>query len=356
LALVRSSAVRPEKRFGPATLAACCGIALALLAPTAGGADSSTLRHRADALRARNAALSSESHSALLGLYALESRLAAARARVDTLRAQIARVERERMSVRHQLVVVRKVLRLSRRNLSRRLVTIYEEGEPDPLAIVLGAESLDDALSDLDHMAMVAGQDRAMLEQTTRSREALRSLTRSLERRSDRLQALEQSAVTAASTLDAARVQRLQYLGALATQRQMNDREISALEGRARAAAARSAAIEARAALAPAEAPASPSTAPAPSESTTGRALTVVATAYALSGSTATGLPVGPGIVAVDPAVIPLGTHMTIPGYGEGVAADTGSAIKGARIDVWVPTEAQAAQWGTRTVTIVLQD
>ncbi len=45
---------------------------------------------------------------------------------------------------------------------------------------------------------------------------------------------------------------------------------------------------------------------------------------------------------------------MTIPGYGEGVAADTGSAIQGAMIDVWVPTEAQAIIWGRKTLTIYL--
>ena len=45
---------------------------------------------------------------------------------------------------------------------------------------------------------------------------------------------------------------------------------------------------------------------------------------------------------------------MTIPGYGEGVAADTGGAIVGLRIDVWVPTEEQAEAWGVRTVTITL--
>ena len=64
-----------------------------------------------------------------------------------------------------------------------------------------------------------------------------------------------------------------------------------------------------------------------------------------LRGTTATGIPTGPGIVAVDPTVIPLGTRMTIPGYGEAVAADTGGAIKGLRIDVWVATAAEAAQW-----------
>ena len=82
--------------------------------------------------------------------------------------------------------------------------------------------------------------------------------------------------------------------------------------------------------------------------------LTVSATGYALQGSTASGLPVGWGVVAVDPSVIPLGTHMTIPGYGEAVAADRGGSIVGASIDLWFPTVAQANAWGRRTVSIVL--
>jgi 3D (Asp-Asp-Asp) domain-containing protein len=85
-----------------------------------------------------------------------------------------------------------------------------------------------------------------------------------------------------------------------------------------------------------------------------GRTLTVEATGYALPGTTASGLPVGWGIVAVDPSVIPLGTKMTIPGYGEGVAADTGSAVRGLIIDLWFPTTSQALGWGRRTVTITL--
>ena len=60
---------------------------------------------------------------------------------------------------------------------------------------------------------------------------------------------------------------------------------------------------------------------------------------FSLGGSTATGLPVGWGVVAVDPSVIPLGTRMTIPGYGEGVAADVGSGISGAAIDLWFPSD-----------------
>ena len=82
--------------------------------------------------------------------------------------------------------------------------------------------------------------------------------------------------------------------------------------------------------------------------------MTVVATGYSVDGTTATGLPAGWGTIAVDPSLIPLGTRMTIPGYGSGVAADTGSAVQGATIDLWFPSLAQARAWGRRTVTITL--
>ena len=82
--------------------------------------------------------------------------------------------------------------------------------------------------------------------------------------------------------------------------------------------------------------------------------LTVSATAYSLPGYTASGLHVGWGVVAVDPRVIPLGTRMTVPGYGEAIAADVGTAIIGDRIDLWFPTLAQAKAWGRRDVTIII--
>lgn len=92
------------------------------------------------------------------------------------------------------------------------------------------------------------------------------------------------------------------------------------------------------------------------SERPPGRQLTVKATAYALPGTTASGVGVRYGIVAVDPRVIPLGTRLWIPGYGEGLAADTGGAIKGNRIDVWLPSEQQALDWGVKTITITILD
>ena len=84
------------------------------------------------------------------------------------------------------------------------------------------------------------------------------------------------------------------------------------------------------------------------------RALVVDAVAYHLPGHTASGLPVGVGVVAVDPSVIPLGTRLFVPGYGPAVAADVGSAIKGTIIDLWMPSTAAARAWGRRTVTITV--
>lgn len=82
--------------------------------------------------------------------------------------------------------------------------------------------------------------------------------------------------------------------------------------------------------------------------------LKVDAVAYSLPGSTALGIPVRKGVVAVDPRLIPLGTKLHIPGYGPGIAADVGTAIKGRIIDLWFPTTTAARKWGRRTVTITV--
>lgn len=87
-----------------------------------------------------------------------------------------------------------------------------------------------------------------------------------------------------------------------------------------------------------------------------GQALSVTATGYwkyvTGTGITATGRKAGYGIAAVDPRVIPLGTRLYVPGYGYAVAADTGGAIKGRKIDLCFDTYAQAKRYGRRRLTI----
>ena len=70
-------------------------------------------------------------------------------------------------------------------------------------------------------------------------------------------------------------------------------------------------------------------------------------------GRTATGAIVTYGIVAVDPAVIPLGTKMFIPGYGYAIAADTGGAVKGYIIDLGFP-DGVAVDWQSKWLDIYI--
>ena len=69
-------------------------------------------------------------------------------------------------------------------------------------------------------------------------------------------------------------------------------------------------------------------------------------------GITATGIPAVRGVVAVDPDVIPLGTRLYIPGYGEAVAADTGGAIVGNRIDLLMDSYGEAMNFGRQDVQV----
>ena len=68
-------------------------------------------------------------------------------------------------------------------------------------------------------------------------------------------------------------------------------------------------------------------------------------------GLTATGLPVTPGVVAVDPEVIPLGSTVIIDGQAY-LAADTGGAVRGNHVDIAVATHQEAEDLGTTTAKV----
>jgi 3D (Asp-Asp-Asp) domain-containing protein len=87
--------------------------------------------------------------------------------------------------------------------------------------------------------------------------------------------------------------------------------------------------------------------------------LVMEATAYTpfddgQSGLTASGIPARHGVVSVDPRVIPLGTRIYVMGYGPALAADTGGAIKGARIDLCFDEYHEAIRFGRRTVEVYI--
>lgn len=85
------------------------------------------------------------------------------------------------------------------------------------------------------------------------------------------------------------------------------------------------------------------------------KAIVVRASAYSSGSTTATGSSVHYGVVAVDPRVIPLGSSLYVEGYGDGVALDTGGAIKGNRLDLYMNSVEAANSWGVRAVVVYIK-
>jgi 3D (Asp-Asp-Asp) domain-containing protein len=303
--------------------------------PSASGAEAPS----SDELRRESTALEARSRSALLGLYSLEARLTRARAQVAAIHARSHELVLEQASMRRRLAAARQTLAGAEAALAQRLRLLYERGETHPLEVLLGAASLEEALTDLDALRFAAEQDDAIIWRTRIERRRLDRLAERLARQRAEVRRLEDAARAEAATLARARVERAAYVEALAAQRRLKARQIAALEERARAAGSRVVATVPAAPVTTADGP---------------QTLTVWVTGYALRGRTASGVRASWGVVAVDPSIIPLGTRLTIPGYGAGIAADVGGSVRGARIDVWFPSRAEALAWGGRAVTVTL--
>jgi cystine transport system substrate-binding protein len=364
-------------------LAFLAGILLALAAPAAGPAQSPGVGE----LQQKQASLAAEQQAAVVQLYGLESRLVQARSDLATLDAQAAALAKRVQTARQELEAARKTMGNAQRRLAAQLRYLYEQGEPDTIAVVLGATSLDDALDALEAAKQTARASQQVLSASRTAQRRLDTVRAKLATQLRSAQAARDRLAATATELEQARAERTSYIVSLRREQELTAAQIGRLQEQARLAAEKAREVQQQAApersietaAAPAQAeettqaaattdPATGEPPPPPADSvqtTTssqpaepppaparpGASMTVYATGYCLRGSTATGLPVGPGIVATDPGVIPLGTRMTIPGYGEGVAADTGGSIQGKRIDVWIADCAKAAAFN-RTVTI----
>jgi cystine transport system substrate-binding protein len=367
------------------------GFLLVLTVPATGPAQSPGVT----ALKQRQAALAAQSQAAVVELYGLDSRLTQARSDLHRIDGEAAALAQHQAVLRVEYQVARRTMTSAQRRLGAQLRYLYEQGQPDPIAVVLGATSLEDAINGLEAVNRTTRATRSVVDDARSAQKTVAKAKADLAVQIERTREARARAAATESGLEQARAERASYLVSLRQQEAMTTARIGQLEEQARAAAAKAQEVTREtAAQTPAPAPAVSTTAPATTEaaptttsaaadtttesapstpppapvdsvSTTtaaaptaapaparpGGTMTVFATGYCLRGSTATGLPVGPGIVATDPSVIPLGTRMTIPGYGEGVAADTGGSIVGRRIDVWIASCAQAAAF-SRTVTI----
>jgi 3D (Asp-Asp-Asp) domain-containing protein len=80
------------------------------------------------------------------------------------------------------------------------------------------------------------------------------------------------------------------------------------------------------------------------------------ATAYSITGTTETGMQTRRGIVAADPKILPLGSRIRVqdagPYSGTYTVSDTGPAINGHEIDIFIPDGQEAKRFGRRKVQV----
>jgi 3D (Asp-Asp-Asp) domain-containing protein len=285
--------------------------------------------------------LSSRAHQALLSLYALDSKLSAWRERVRSLEAAAAALRKQRLTLQHELGAAKASMKTGQQRLAVELRALYERGNVDPMAVMLGAASLTKGFRQLDALSHVADQSKQIVDATAAARDRLLGSQAHLALAEVRLTRSLAAARQGEQKLAAAAAARLAYVSSLRSQERLRAQQVRTVEDVAQAAQKASQQLQSTTTAAP----------PPPSGR---RQLVVSATCYDLPGRTATGMPVGRGVVAVDPSVIPLGSRLYIPGYGNGVAADVGGGIQGNIIDLWYPTFAECAAWGRRTVTITV--
>ena len=255
-------------------------------------------------------------------------------------------IARARQTVRHRLGVASRDLQISQRQLALRLHSLYEQPGDDPLAIILGAQSLDEAITSLDDLNRAAQQNKRVASESRHAQTSLAALAGKLRRQDAQVSALAASAAQSASSLSAAIAARTAFVSTLASRQRLNISQISSLEAQARLSVARSQA------LATESATAAPVSAPAPGG---GRTITVQATGYSLPGQDGERDSGGLGRRGGRPVLHPARDAHDHPRLRGGRRGRYGSAVQGAIIDLWFPTTAQALQWGRRTVTITLR-
>jgi 3D (Asp-Asp-Asp) domain-containing protein len=295
------------------------------------------------------ASLAATERAAAVELFATEVALARAQAESDRHATQARTLAETRERLEGRLAIVRESLAATHERIGLLLRRLYVEGEADPIEVILGARSLDGVLEGLDGLERATRRNRGLAAEARRQSRVLEAQLTRLTRTEAALAQVRIRADAATDRLLAATADKRETIVALQRRQGLTAARLEVESRDAERAAAR---------VATPAAPVSdtaPTAEPRPTPSEPGtRTLVVDAVAYHLPGRTASGLPVGVGVIAVDPTVIPLGTRVFVPGYGPAVAADVGAAIKGNIIDLWMPSTAAARAWGRRTVTITI--
>ena len=226
----------------------------------------------------------------------------------------------------------------------KRVKAMYTTGTNGYLQVLLSSNNLSDFISRVDSISRVMKFDNQVITKLKGNEQAIQSQQKALSDENVKLESLKVSNEATLSNLNTD----IQQQKELLNQASAKEQQLIAVQTAQ-------------------EAPQIPEIKTSSSTLSRGgsgslsysQALTMEATAYCGDGVTASGSstvrnPNGYSTIAVDPRVIPLGTKVYVEGYGYAVACDIGGAIKGNIIDLFVNSQAEAENWGRRSVTVYI--
>jgi peptidoglycan hydrolase CwlO-like protein len=187
-------------------------------------------------LKADDADLAARSRSAVLELYSLDTRLTNAEHRLSTLRDSAARLRSERATLVRELRAARTDTRLSRIRLAARLRFIYEHRGTTSLDLMMGARSLEDAMTQLDEYDRIAASNLTVLLQVRTARHQLTHLSTELGSRERSLNDALAGAAREVAQLQQLTSARTAYVADLADRRSLDAQRISELTAAAQEA------------------------------------------------------------------------------------------------------------------------
>lgn len=236
--------------------------------------------------------------------------------------------------------------------LQRRVRTMYMNDKNNYLQILLSSKSFSDLLSNVNTVTSVMNYDNNIVTNVQKEKKNILTQKENLSYANKKLDALKASNESILAKLSSD-IKQEKTLLASATEKEKTliaKKQAEEAAAKAKQLAAQKAASSTNILNVPVLG----------GPISAGKTITVVATAYCDTGFTsyqsghASRNASGYSTIAVDPRVIPLGSRVYVQGYGYAIANDTGGDIKGNRIDVYFPTNAECNSWGRRTVTVTV--
>ncbi|MHB0867653.1 MAG: 3D domain-containing protein [Thermoleophilia bacterium] len=330
---------RLKPHFLPKLFVILTVIPLSLLVISSATATSAGQQSESD-LEAKSSELDARYRQSLADLVAVDSEVNRTNTEIQTATQRRDDIQGQLQAEQQRLDEIQSRLTSQQGSLEKRLLSTYKSDDIGYLEVVLGAGDFSDFLNRVDMVSLIAEDDRELIISVQESRKSVEEKLALLSRQQEELAALVNQLSSAQQNLLNAQAEQQRVSDTIKGQMQDNENMLGQLQSEAAAIETSMNNIQNN----------SGGNSPPPAG---GSSFTVTATAYCLGGTTATGMPVGRGIIAVDPRVIRLGSRVHVSGYGDAIAADTGGAIKGNKIDVWLPC-GEAYAWGVRTVNVTV--